>query len=511
MDVTDMVDYNAEILNPNALQQSFFQLAREDPTSGFPFDASEYAGHVYPPPSGLHAPQDFNFTTDTLSTRLRLGSHLAMHIRHALEQDKGYTSTVGISTNKVLSKLVGNMNKPKGQTTLIPPYETHDPLGDSTVTRFLDGHDIGKIPGIGSKLSQKLRAHVLQRPAIVAEGLVYGATKEAVTVRDVRTSPGTDPDSLERLFAGPGSVRGIGRKIWELVHGIDDAEVGLARPVPSQISIEDSYLRLDSVAEVVRELARLSSRLIERMRIDLLADEDSSSSDDPAQNEQYQGLKKKWLAHPRTLRLTTRPRAPLNADGTRVRSFKRISASCPLPSFVFSQPDSVDALAERLVTEALVPMFRRLHPGKTWDLSLVNVGVTNMAETAGEGRSKVGRDIGGMFARQESVLSAFRVVDMEDGCAMAEADLEEDRDDDDGGGGLEDLGSSHMGGSDSDGDSTPLGPFAEAEADDGEWEGDQDRDLDLPAEAAGQACSSCGVTLPSFAMSAHRRYHEMGD
>jgi DNA polymerase iota len=48
MDVSDLVDYNANILSPSDLRHSFFCLSRTDPTVGFPFDASRIAGHVFP-------------------------------------------------------------------------------------------------------------------------------------------------------------------------------------------------------------------------------------------------------------------------------------------------------------------------------------------------------------------------------------------------------------------------------------------------------------------------------
>jgi len=120
----------------------------------------------------------------------------------------------------------------------------------------------------------------------------------------------------------------------------------------------------------------------------------------------------RWLAHPRTLRLSTRPRRPPNPDGSRARSFNRISRSCPLPNLVFHLNESVEALAEKLVHETLIPSFRKLHPEKSgWNLSLVNIAVTNMAEAAAESKDSKGRDIGKMFKTQESVLREWRVED----------------------------------------------------------------------------------------------------
>ncbi|QSZ33355.1 hypothetical protein DSL72_002943 [Monilinia vaccinii-corymbosi] len=411
MDVTDMVDYNQKLLNRNDLTHSFLQLDPNDPTAGFTFDATTIAGHGYPDvqPCGEASPRStLNPVTPNhdgeLLTRLIVASHLAQHLRLSLEEDRGYTSAVGISTNKLLSKLVGNLHKPKGQTTLLPPYEglPHDGGLQSNVTTFIDGHDIGKIPGIGVKMSERIRNHVLSRPANLESGLIYGGTKESVTVRDVRLFPGIGPDTLERLLGGPGAERGIGGKAWALIHGRDDTDVKDARKVPFQISIEDSYHKLDTMAQLIKELRMLATSLLNRMYRDLLdVDEESK------------GPSKRWIAHPKTIRLSTRPRPPLTADGTRTRSFNRISRSGPLPNFVFNLTDGIDAIVERLIHETLLPLFRKLHPPRSdWNLSLVNIGVSNMIEAASEdGSGGGGRNIRLMFKRQEASLKEWKVED----------------------------------------------------------------------------------------------------
>lgn len=103
LDVTDMVEHNIDLLNRHDLEHSFFQLARDDPTRGFAYDATSVAGHAYP--EDYAAPEE----CDDLTFRLRLGSHLALHIRHELESQKGYTCAAGVATNKLLSKLVGSL------------------------------------------------------------------------------------------------------------------------------------------------------------------------------------------------------------------------------------------------------------------------------------------------------------------------------------------------------------------------------------------------------------------
>jgi len=481
LDVTDMIDYNVQLLNQNDLANSFFQLSTTDPTLGFLFDASTYAGSVFPvevASDGDVAP--VQPLDDVLSTRLTLGSHLAFHIRLQMEEQYGYTATVGISTTKLVSKLVGNVNKPKNQTTLVPPYDGSD-VDSSTILAFLDPHDIGKIPGIGFKLAQKIREYVLSRPAQFDAGLMYGGTKEHITVGQCRQLPGLDVALLDKILAGTGTPSGIGAKVLGLLNGIDATEVSQARNVPKQISIEDSYLRLDTMKELLAQLHSLSERLITRMRIDLT---ESLGHLTPAQGEHAQAStedKWKWLAHPPTLRLTTRPRLPLNADGTRQRSFKRISRSTATPSFIFSQIDTTEVLAERLVKESLLPLFRKLHPEKSgWNLSLLNVAVTGMSD---EGKGGAGRDIGAMF--KTVPLREYDAVE-DDGLPNTVQEEEV----------LE--GTSPGDHLTDEGEVATVQNDAEVDA----WE-DQEDELTVTDDR----CPLCGASIPTFARLAHERFH----
>jgi DNA polymerase iota len=496
-----MIEYNISSLNPHNLTQSYFVLQKDDPTQGFAFDATCYAGPTFP--------DNASTNDEILSLRLKLGSHLAYHIRNELERKTGYTSTVGISTSKLLSKLVGNLHKPKDQTTLIPPYVCQ--AGEvSNVESFIDDYEIGKIPGIGSKLAQKIRHYVLQHEPDFEKGLIYGETKERVYVKDVRLADGMSPETLEKILTGPGSPHGIGIKIWALLHGVDDTEVSFAKAVPSQISIEDSYIRLDTLPEVLRQLKKLSCSLLERMRLDLVTSDEedfdrSLQSEELEQNhlaeDNVAGLGDehtlvktepsarskdtkarspgKWLAQPKTIRLSTRPRLPLNPDGTRTRSFKRISHSAPLPNYVLSLTDDIDMLAERLVHDTLIGMFRRLHPEKAgWNLSLVNLAVTNMAEAGGESKTANGRDISSMFKRQESVHKEFTAYADEQETPEMESILQA-----------------------SEKETEP--PLAEStlEAEDNNWMEEEDDE--------NERCGFCGMSVPLFAMAAHMRFHDV--
>lgn len=301
------------------------------------------------------------------------------------------------------------------------------------------------------------------------------------------------PELLEKILGGPGTERGIGGKAWNLINGIDDTEVQQAKKVPTQISIEDSYIRLDTMAQVLKEFRILATSLLQRMHTDLLEDDDDPDS--------VNG--KRWTAHPKTIRLSTRPRPPLNADGTRTRSFNRISRSGPLPNFVFNLKEELEVLVEKLIQETLVPMFRRLHPSpKGWNLSLVNIGVTNMVETASDDGKSGGRDIGRMFKRQEEVLKEWKVEDKDvppDSPIIAgesESYYAEETDPSAGNEVLESI----MKGSEDVMQATQTSIDIDEQ---GTWEDDEEDD------EGQEMCGECGAIMPAFAMPAHERFHSL--
>ena len=224
------------------------------------------------------------------------------------------------------------------------------------------------------------------------------------------------------------------------------------------------------------------------MRIDLACEDEESLL--PGHEESI-----RWLAHPRTLRLTTRPRAPLSSDGTRARTFKRISKSCDMPSMVFGVNHNIEILAERLVKETLLPLFRKLHPGKAnWNLSLINLCAANMSPSAFDTRGGTGRDISRMFRDQDTVLKDWKIQDPD--VAPSQTGIETlDHDKNEAcniphstasGPRLEEMTQTHDEGT----------PF---------WNGDKAK------PGHDQTCSICGSVLPKFAMVAHERFHSLPD
>lgn len=448
MDVTDMITYNAALLNHNDLAHSFFQLNLQDPTVGFAFDASRIYGPTYPDRAGDMTEPD----ASQPSLKLLIASHLAGHLRNQLEEQRGYTATAGISTSKLLAKVVGTVHKPNSQTTLLPPYAATREHGESNVLNFLDSREIRAIPGIGSKLSRKIMSYIATTNHDVAE--------DKVTIRDVRLSPGMGPSLLEKILGGPGAPRDIGMKVWGLLHGVDNTQVGEARDLPTQISIENSYGHLDNFETVRKEMVSLATRLVRRMRTDLTEsyDDAEAPTGSASQGIPRSETKFRWLARPRTLRLSTLPRPAPGTNHAQMRGYSRISNSAPLPQYVFNLDESVDALGERLVRESATSMFRKLHRERSaWNLRVLNLAVTNMVEVAGDGKHNSGRDIGKMFQQREA----------QHGHIPPETD-----------------------------ENLTTAPAAS-------WEESDEEDTDMPCIP----CPICGARIPHFALVAHELYH----
>jgi DNA polymerase iota len=441
-------------LNRNALSDSFFHLSPKDPEKGFTCDLTSVAGCAVThdggsasapatAPSSADRPADLD---NPKFVRLLLASHLARHLRLKIEEDFGFTSACGVSVNKLLSKLAGSQNKPRNQTTLLA-------LVDDDAVRFMDGHPIRKIPGIGARTTQVLEGHILgSEPA-------PHSMECTLTGKDVRTHPGMSAAYLEKLLGGPGTERGIGEKVWGLLHGVDATEVKAADDVPTQISIEDTYKGLNTMELITDELRKLAYSLVRRMRVDLLVNDPSKNGSD----------RQRWIAHPKTLRISIRE---WPVTDSAVHSFSRISRSQPLPGFVFNLKDPVEQIADRLVSDALLPLLRRLQPanGHNWNMQLMNICVANMAVSGSEDRpGGVGRDISDMFKKQDDVLRQWKI----DTAITDEGWVSDDIDET-----VLDDNSSEV-----------------------SWGDDQSLFV----------CQQCGHAIPAFATSAHARYHEFGE
>jgi len=310
----------------------------------------------------------------------------------------------------------------------------------------------------------------------------------------------------------------------------------MAREIPRQISIEDTYLHLHDLKAVRQQLVQLSSSLVKRMRIDLTEFEQASAeeaqeasaalshvADREDSRSQNGGPRvngqRRWLAHAKTIRLSTRERKP-------VRSFARISRSGTMPNFVFSLTEPLQSIAVRLAEDVLLPIWSKLIPAQTgFDVNLINIAATNLVETAGERESASGRDIGKMFKTQDMVLSEWRVEDPDappypdNSSAEREAltsigPTSEPKD-------VSDLSKGHADevndrrsnervqdgafqqhGSEDQPCPSQLSTRTTQDA----WEIDAEDESSL-----GQPCGICGATMPYFALDAHMRFHLESD
>lgn len=242
----------------------------------------------------------------------------------------------------------------------------------------------------------------------------------------------------------------------------------------------------------------LSESLIKRLRLDLTSlvdDGDMGTALDREQEDLAIGTKatasRRWIAHPNTLRLSTRLRPPLNTDESRSRNFARVSKSSSMPSFVFSLSQDTTVLAGKLVEETLLSLFRKLHPEKSgWNVTLINLCATNMSMNASDGKAGAGRDIGTMLRRQEDVLKDWKIADVD--VAPSDDELDDRQ-----------IGSRCRPENAGVGSEDALPSTQGSIFSDGAWDSEgEENDL-------GDRCQQCGATMPSFAMNAHERFHSL--
>ena len=170
-------------------------------------------------PDAVFLPADFEFYTDLSSQAMKIiegyadvfeyvgrdeayldvskrtlgnyekAGHIGQQIKNNLKNDLKLSCSIGISPNKLLSKIASDFKKPDG-LTIIRPEET---------MKFLDPLEIKKIPGIGNKTSEKFQS------------------KGIYKIGDVKK---LDVFTLNKNFG-----RKIGTYIFNAVRGKDDSLV----------------------------------------------------------------------------------------------------------------------------------------------------------------------------------------------------------------------------------------------------------------------------------------------
>jgi DNA polymerase iota len=298
--------------------------------------------------------------------QLFAASHFAQHIRAELFASQGYTTSAGISSTKLLSKLLSDLHKPALQS-LQNPYIT-----PSDMQMWLDTFKVEKLNGFGFRTGWILRNKILgeEMPekgtygdadkhngsfsevpndddmVEYSEGLVNGRPHVGgLSVGKVRTSC-TAKDFLSWFGTR------LGPRLWELLHGIDSAEV-ISTPIfPKQISVEDSYPDNRTLPVVFQNLGILTKSLVRRLDLDLRVGD-------------------AYVRFPRTLRLSMRNGRQLGRESK--------SARMPVELFDLTLPterrvDSVGRIVNMLARGMIAGW------PSDWRVGVINVAATDLME-----------------------------------------------------------------------------------------------------------------------------------
>lgn len=153
-------------------------------------------------------------------TGLPTATLVARAIREQIRAELRLTASAGVAPNKFLAKIASDWRKPDG-LFVIQPEE---------VDSFLMPLPVGRLPGVGKVMEEKLRALDVQ------------------TIADLRKM---DMPALEARFGR------FGVRLYDLARGVDNSEVIPDRPTQS-ISSEDTFERDVLLAETEPMIRRLA-------------------------------------------------------------------------------------------------------------------------------------------------------------------------------------------------------------------------------------------------------------
>jgi len=186
---------------------------------------SELRGHVF---GELSCDEDCECVQS-----LKVGSVIAEELRKVILDKHGLTSSAGISYNKMLSKLVGSINKPNDQTVLaaagILELLTPDKL-------------VNTIQGVGERTEELLRDAGILTLQQLREADVEAIVKAGV--------PRTRAEAVKQL-------------VW----GKDDREVKMTER-PASVGLEERYEGIQSKEAGREKLGGLLVRLVDLLKQD---------------------------------------------------------------------------------------------------------------------------------------------------------------------------------------------------------------------------------------------------
>lgn len=278
-------------------------------------------------------------TRDEAEERLACGSAIARELRRAVRERVGYACCCGIAHNKLLAKIACGLHKPDNQTSLPAAHalDVMAPLPVRVITGV--GYKTGKnLDELGVRTVAELRN-------LVACGGGMGGGQLAAAV-------------------GPKLAAVLAEACWGR-----DASAVTPRGPPKSITVEDSFRRCKSFAEVKLVLQRLAPDLIERIR------EEAQESN----------------RLPSTLTIAWRKGPEFLPDGTRKKRTKssRISRSVslpPLPHPFHPEAQRAASPARNTATtdgaamgfvDAALHVLRAELGTTSFNLTLLNLGATN--------------------------------------------------------------------------------------------------------------------------------------
>ena len=150
-----------------------------------------------------------------------VAGHIAQQIKNTIREKVKMTCSIGVSPNKLVSKIASSYKKPDGLTVVVP----------DNVEKFLDPLKIREIPGIGKKTEEKF----------VEEGF---ETISQLKKLDVFT--------LDNMFG-----RKIGTYIYNAARGVDDDPVTERQPAIQYskiVTLTKDSKDYDFLAKSLREL-----------------------------------------------------------------------------------------------------------------------------------------------------------------------------------------------------------------------------------------------------------------
>ncbi|ORY83230.1 hypothetical protein BCR37DRAFT_402550 [Protomyces lactucae-debilis] len=163
---------------------------------------------------------------------MKIAAEFMTKVRADVKETLGYTCSAGVARNKTLAKIAAGQNKPAGQTI----------LRNRAVQSFLETLSFTKIRNLGGKLGVEVEK-------VFATSSVKDIV--AISIAELRQKLGTE----------------TGQWLWNIVRGIDYAEVSTSTQVKSMLSAKSFRPSIDSLEQAERWIrvltADLASRLLE--------------------------------------------------------------------------------------------------------------------------------------------------------------------------------------------------------------------------------------------------------